>query len=83
MYDAAEKLKSFSKKLESDISDANQYTQTLIEKMKSMLNEDILVNKSIGNYGALDIFERAKANCQDKLSILTHCNTGSLATAGY
>jgi methylthioribose-1-phosphate isomerase len=82
MYDAAFKLKNFSGSLETESTDLNQYKQTLIEKMRSMLDEDIVVNKSIGNFGALDIIERSKANNQAKLNILTHCNTGSLATAG-
>ena len=48
-----------------------------------MLNEDIDANKSMGNYGAEDIIRRIEANSTKKANILTHCNTGSLATAGY
>ena len=46
-----------------------------------MLDEDVRTNRSIGSYGAADIIERRPNEA--KLSILTHCNTGSLATAGY
>lgn len=42
------------------------------------LNKDLKDNLSIGQNG-LKLF----ANSPKKLSILTHCNTGSLATAGY
>ena len=49
--------------------------------MNSMLEEDIATNKAIGNYGALHILENAENKTNVK--ILTHCNTGSLATAGY
>jgi len=49
-----------------------------------MLEEDISTNRSIGNYGAQQIIENS-SNKSDKpcIRILTHCNTGSLATAGY
>jgi methylthioribose-1-phosphate isomerase len=52
--------------------------------MSQMLEEDILTNRSIGNYGAQHIIENS-SNKSDKpcIRILTHCNTGSLATAGY
>lgn len=48
--------------------------------MTNMLEEDIMTNRSIGNYGAQDIIQK---NGTKKVRILTHCNTGSLATAGY
>lgn len=48
-----------------------------------MLKEDIETNKSIGNFGASDIMRKLKETNQSTANILTHCNTGSLATAGY
>ena len=46
-----------------------------------MLKKDIADNKAIGDHGANEIL---KKNPNEKLvRILTHCNTGSLATAGY
>lgn len=54
----------------------------MIEKIAAMLKEDIDANKSMGNYGAEDILKKL-ANSNNKATILTHCNTGSLATAGY
>ena len=45
-----------------------------------LLEEDIRVNKSLGEHGARHLLSLLG----DKpLNILTHCNTGSLATAGY
>lgn len=46
-----------------------------------MLENDIADNQAIGDYGAKDILKRFPEN--SKLRMLTHCNTGSLATAGY
>ena len=52
--------------------------------MSKMLDEDISTNRSIGNYGAKHIIENSsKSTVKPFVRILTHCNTGSLATAGY
>lgn len=45
-----------------------------------MLQKDIADNRAIGEYGASAILNDAD---KDVVSVLTHCNTGSLATAGY
>lgn len=46
-----------------------------------MLEKDISDNKAIGTNGAKAILE---SNSKDgAVRVLTHCNTGSLATAGY
>jgi methylthioribose-1-phosphate isomerase len=49
--------------------------QLLIEEARSILAEDIEVNKAIGRWGAEFI--------KDGDTVLTHCNAGSLATGGY
>lgn len=46
-----------------------------------MLEKDIGDNKSIGNFGAQEILSGVSGD--SLVRILTHCNTGSLATAGY
>lgn len=46
-----------------------------------MQSEDIAANVSIGRYGADSI--ELKCASDTPLRILTHCNTGSLATAGF
>lgn len=47
----------------------------LIDEANRVLEEDIAVNKAIGQWGAQFI--------RDGDTILTHCNAGSLATGGY
>nr|XP_060623900.1 methylthioribose-1-phosphate isomerase [Anolis sagrei ordinatus] len=47
---------------------------------EAMLDQDLKDNKSIGDNGAFHLLQRVG---QDKVIVLTHCNTGSLATAGY
>lgn len=45
-----------------------------------MLERDVNDNRKIGNYGAQHILSGVP---RDSVTVLTHCNTGSLATAGY
>lgn len=47
----------------------------LIEESQRILDEDIVMNKAIGQHGAPLV--------RDGQTILTHCNAGALATAGY
>lgn len=77
---------------ESDTSLAIHVAQAVIDSAEQYMMEDIESNKTMGQYGADAIFEAVramdeKAGRMDKadrpLKILTHCNTGSLATAGY
>lgn len=48
---------------------------------EAMMAADIADNRAIGAHGAADIL-RGKAADQ-RVKVLTHCNTGSLATAQY
>lgn len=50
----------------------------LIDEAKLMESEDISINKKIGENGT-----HAFKNFKGKVKILTHCNAGALATAGY
>ena len=52
-----------------------EITQKLIENGIKLENEDIEINKKMGEYGAEVVPKGA--------TILTHCNAGALATVGY
>ena len=60
-----------------------------IQAAEQMLIDDVSDNKAIGDYGAKWILEHTMAGSKrtadktSELKVLTHCNTGSLATAGY
>ncbi len=78
----AEAASRFSQLLDSmpEAVGAEEAKGKLIVMMEEMLDEDVRVNRKIGEYGAEDI----AGNIGDaKAVVLTHCNTGSLATAGY
>ncbi|KAI8917397.1 hypothetical protein BC831DRAFT_485156 [Entophlyctis helioformis] len=57
---------------------------TYIEAAEAMLVQDITDNKNIGRFGAEYILARAaQEKGKTRVRVLTHCNTGSLATAGW
>lgn len=49
--------------------------RALVEESQRILDEDIAMNKAMGRHGA--------ALIEDGQTVLTHCNAGALATAGY
>jgi methylthioribose-1-phosphate isomerase len=57
------------------IQPVNQIRQTLIEEAKRMHAEDIAANQAMGRHGATLMPSSG--------GVLTHCNAGALATAGY
>ena len=80
MATARDNLKHFIKlKKQSDVS-AEKMKSSLINEIEGMLVKDISDNKAIGSNGAEHMTRNIKA---EKIVALTHCNTGSLATAGY
>jgi len=53
----------------------NQLKKAILEEAQNIAREDITINMKIGKYGASLI--------KNGDTILTHCNAGALATAGY
>ncbi|XP_012523659.2 methylthioribose-1-phosphate isomerase [Monomorium pharaonis] len=82
MKTAANDLKHLAKNLKEDITcTLSQMVHRFTNSIVKMLELDIEDNKTIGNYGAVHI-QNHIIN-KGSARILTHCNTGSLATAGY
>jgi methylthioribose-1-phosphate isomerase len=52
----------------------------IICEIEGMLAKDLSDNTAIGDFGAEDMLLRSG---KERITVLTHCNTGSLATAGY
>lgn len=79
-----EATKLFTKRVNDYISQSDMSVDVmkskLVEEMEQMLENDVNVNKKMGKYGGDDILGRCG---NSTVNILTHCNTGSLATAGY
>jgi len=78
---AADDLITFSNKLfkDDDIT-CDHMKEKFVQRIEGMLEKDIADNKAIGQFGADAILEITP---ESTTRVLTHCNTGSLATAGY
>jgi len=63
------------KKAEETKGDLNLLKNVIVEEAKRMADEDVMVNRKIGEYGSKLI--------SDGDTILTHCNAGRLATVDY
>jgi len=85
IHDANEKLKKLTNSQKFKITDVQEFKKILLDEMQNMLSQDIATNKSLGHHGAADILQKWSSKNKDssKIKVLTHCNTGSLATAGY
>lgn len=84
-------LKRMRKLLDSvDLKSLHNQKTSILSKLQELLvleaekieKEDIETNRQIGK-NALNIFQNKKTAGNKGLNILTHCNAGALATAGY
>jgi methylthioribose-1-phosphate isomerase len=83
LSEAAERLSALGHQLASKHpNDPETIKSQLIAEIETMLEKDVADNRSIGKHGAECIAKSLKKE-HEKARILTHCNTGSLATAGY
>ncbi|BDA46322.1 probable methylthioribose-1-phosphate isomerase at N-terminal half [Coccomyxa sp. Obi] len=84
---AANRLSAIAKKEASEEGGSGlSVTVAVISAADAMLKEDITANKTVGKLGAEGILaELASRNGRSSTGVrmLTHCNTGSLATAAY
>ncbi|KAJ3194407.1 S-methyl-5-thioribose-1-phosphate isomerase [Irineochytrium annulatum] len=83
LFEAAARLEAVSEDASKASSDATaqQVVQAYLSHAERMLRQDIEDNRNIGRFGAEYVL--AKAHEGDEINIITHCNTGSLATAGW
>ncbi|GJJ79102.1 methylthioribose-1-phosphate isomerase [Entomortierella parvispora] len=82
LFDAAHKLakgvqEAATKEGVSGADVVNKY----LELSEKMLEDDVKDNMNIGKFGAEFILNVWRGG--EDLRVITHCNTGSLATAGY
>ncbi|XP_044756453.1 methylthioribose-1-phosphate isomerase [Coccinella septempunctata] len=82
MKKAADELIALANKLyEDEEISLESMKSKFISDIEAMLEADIADNKAIGENGAKEILLKFPGD--SLVRILTHCNTGSLATAGY
>ncbi|KAL4879835.1 Methylthioribose-1-phosphate isomerase [Aspergillus karnatakaensis] len=84
LSDAARKLKTIvSAASQRNGSTALEVANAYIHAAEAMQAKDLEDNMNIGKHGAEWILANALSPAQNKATVLTHCNTGSLATSGY
>lgn len=87
LADAAIKLRRVAETVAAaDGATPVSISTAVIEAAEAFLEEDIAANKAMGTHGAAALLaaaQRAGRGVGGRLRVLTHCNTGSLATAGW
>ncbi|KAL3473732.1 hypothetical protein BJX99DRAFT_232902 [Aspergillus californicus] len=84
LSDAARKLKAtISRTCQDTETTAEGVANAFIKAAEAMLAKDVEDNMRIGENGARWILANALTPQDSKATVLTHCNTGSLATSGY
>eukprot|EP01087_Luapelamoeba_hula_P018155 TRINITY_DN581_c0_g1_i1.p1 TRINITY_DN581_c0_g1~~TRINITY_DN581_c0_g1_i1.p1 ORF type:complete len:389 (-),score=77.22 TRINITY_DN581_c0_g1_i1:66-1232(-) len=80
LSEAAVRLSRFVREQAPSVASAQALLDLYVLEAERMLVDDIATNQALGKHGA----EYFRKNIRDNdLRVLTHCNTGSLATAGY
>lgn len=83
LKDAAQKLeKAVAVAADTPGASGSTVKDAYIKAAEKMLVDDVSDNEAIGRHGADWIMKHA-AGKEKRVSVVTHCNTGSLATAGY
>ncbi len=75
LFWAIERMRSLYTGLRNENIPLDEIRARLIEESKRMHQEDVQTNRAMGRFGAELI--------PDGATVLTHCNAGALATAGY
>ncbi|KAF9353442.1 S-methyl-5-thioribose-1-phosphate isomerase [Mortierella sp. NVP85] len=83
LFDAAHKLATAVRSEAATKAGATgqDIVNKYLELAEKMLEDDVQDNQNIGKFGAEFILKVWKGG--EDLRVVTHCNTGSLATAGY
>ena len=75
LFWAIDRMKKKFQALRSNGNGIDAIRQALIDEAKQVCDEDIEINRAIGRHGAALLPQGA--------TVMTHCNAGALATAGY
>lgn len=86
LFQAVDALKrlveELARSLPSDPKGAQAVIDAYLDAAEEMLRKDLSDNQAIGRHGAA-LFHGLDLSLGRRLRVLTHCNTGSLATAGF
>jgi methylthioribose-1-phosphate isomerase len=80
LFEAADRLDKLAQNAATSALKPSDVVSVFIEAAEGMLDKDLKDNYSIGSFGADFILSNSNPGA---VQILTHCNTGSLATSGW
>ena len=88
LADSAHKLKAVARRAAAEAgASPTSVVAAVVAAAEATLEEDIAANRAIGAAGARALLDavaaRGRVRSGRKVRVLTHCNTGSLATAAY
>lgn len=87
LFEAVNRLKRVADEASNeDGAEGETVAEAVITAAELMLEEDVAANRRMGRFGAEALLKAAQDRgraSNGKLRVLTHCNTGSLATAAY
>jgi methylthioribose-1-phosphate isomerase len=75
LFWAIERMRNLYSRSKSEKLSLTEIRGRLVDEAKQMHEEDVQINRAMGKFGAELIADGA--------TVLTHCNAGALATAGY
>jgi len=75
LFWAIDRMRGVFKGLRARGADLSEIRQALVDEARRVLEEDIESNRALGRHGA-DLLPASG-------TVMTHCNAGALATAGY
>ena len=80
IFRAANDIKRYIESIEVNCITVDEIVESIVSYIESLMEDDVKCNMAIGDHGAKHICDNIGSS---ELIILTHCNTGSLATVGY
>lgn len=81
--DLTNAINQLKARIREGTNSTEEVVQAFIEEAEKIFEKDLQSNLSIGDHGANWLRAQAGASSDAKISVLTHCNTGSLATSGH
>ena len=82
LFNALDELSASVKDSGTDVSSSSKVVQAVVKHAEMMLARDVADNEAIGAFGASALLGSG-AEAKGSIRMMTICNTGSLATAGF
>lgn len=81
--DLTNAINQLKARIRENTSSTQDVVDAFVEEAEKIFEKDLKTNLFIGDHGAEWLKANAAASPDARISVLTHCNTGSLATSGH